>query len=212
MAAGGNNILQTLQAKDPQVVEIIGLSKFVVAYFLQQDGDQPGWTKANIEGPVYVVRRRQAPWFQLVVKNQFSSTDMTDFLAGGWELDCQKNYIFYKVEDDTQQVRGLWFQDDTERLTFEKILEKVLTDIRQGPPVEPQPEPVRTEQHVREVGHQFQRQQQAPQQPAAQVSRNPAKGQVMVTTEGLSAALHALAEDEKFLNMIMQKLSENQGW
>ena len=67
-----------------------------MAYFLQQDGASPGWRKANIEGPVYVVKRRVQPTFlgrclflahetryQIIVKNQFSTSDLIDNLLLG---------------------------------------------------------------------------------------------------------------------------------
>merc|ERR1719326_1543274 len=135
--------LESLQKlHDPQVQAIVAYSKFVVAYLLQQDGPSPGWRKANIEGPVYVVKRRSAPWYQLIVKNQFSATDLQDNLHASWELDCQKNYVFYKVEDTSKRIRGLWFHDDNERTKIEAALEKVLEEIRKSPhgdpPLEPQ--------------------------------------------------------------------------
>merc|ERR1719446_1151553 len=102
MAGKGDNKsgpipIDQLQAQDPHVEQIVVYSKFVVAYLLQQDGQSPGWRKANIEGPVYVVKRRSRPWYTLIVKNQFSTTDLQDHLHADWELDCQKNYVFYKV-------------------------------------------------------------------------------------------------------------------
>merc|ERR1719491_1314668 len=138
-------MLSSLQMSDPAIDMIVAYSKFVVAYLLQQEGPNPGWRKANMEGPVYLVRRRGAPRYQLLVKNQFSTSDLLDALHPDWELDCQKNYVFYKVEDHTKQIRGLWFHDDSERQRIEGILEKTLLEIRQGPPepqVEPQPSPV----------------------------------------------------------------------
>merc|ERR1719188_2621008 len=73
-------MLESLQQQDPDISNIVVYSKFVVAYLLQQDGPNPGWRKANIEGPVYLVRRRALPRYQLLVKNQFSNNDLLDDL------------------------------------------------------------------------------------------------------------------------------------
>lgn len=54
-------MLESLQQQDPEIDSIVAYSKFVVAYMLQQDGPNPGWRKANIEGPVYLVRRCGLP-------------------------------------------------------------------------------------------------------------------------------------------------------
>eukprot|EP00913_Durusdinium_trenchii_P031294 g29301.t1 len=73
-------MLEPLQQQDPAITQIVTYSKFVVAYLLQHDGASPGWRKANIEGPVYVVKRSTAPLYRIIVKNQFSTTDLIDDL------------------------------------------------------------------------------------------------------------------------------------
>merc|ERR1712232_1551345 len=124
-------MLETLQkSHDEHGVQIRAYSKFVVAYLLQQDGPSPGWRKANIEGPVYLVQRSTAPKFQVLVLNQFNNNNLVDGFHASWELDCQKNYVFYKVEDTSKRIRGLWFHDDAERQRVEGALEKTLTEIR----------------------------------------------------------------------------------
>jgi hypothetical protein len=125
------------QAADPYAASIVCSSKSVAAYVLQQDGANPGWRHANIEGPVYVIRRRVAPWYQLIVKNKNSQNNLTDFLHPGLELDCQKNCISYKVEDTSKRSRRLWFHDDAERIKLEGEMEAFLKGLRMypsGPP------------------------------------------------------------------------------
>merc|ERR1719221_24461 len=126
--------LFSLQQNDPDIYEIIAWSKFVVAYLLQQDGPNPGWRKANIEGPIYILRRRSPPLLRLLVKNQFSTNDLLDNFHPSWELDCQKNYVFYKVEDPNKRIRGLWFHDDNERTRIESIIETTLKEMRNMQP------------------------------------------------------------------------------
>merc|ERR1712232_231837 len=131
-------MLETLQnSQDEHIVKIRAYSKFVVAYLLQQDGPSPGWRKANIEGPVYLVKRNGAPKYQVLVLNQFNNNNLVDGFHASWELDCQKNYVFYKVEDTSKRIRGLWFHDDAERQKMENALEATLKEIRaegQGAP------------------------------------------------------------------------------
>jgi hypothetical protein len=221
MAQGGNienarykGMLELLQGQDEEIDHIVAYSKFVVAYLLQQDGPNPGWRKANIEGPVYLVRRRSAPRYQLLVKNQFSTNDLLDTLHPEWELDCQKNYVFYKVEDASKRIRGLWFHDDAERLKLEQALEKTLEEVRNKPAVEPQPEPSRAEMPSR-----AERLAMPPPGIANDLGQSDsigmgtdASGSVMVTKEALRSALHGLADDSNFLNMVMKKLEENQNF
>eukprot|EP00449_Zooxanthella_nutricula_P005986 CAMPEP_0198500350 /NCGR_PEP_ID=MMETSP1462-20131121/8120_1 /TAXON_ID=1333877 /ORGANISM="Brandtodinium nutriculum, Strain RCC3387" /LENGTH=140 /DNA_ID=CAMNT_0044229359 /DNA_START=18 /DNA_END=436 /DNA_ORIENTATION=- len=129
-AARFKGMLESLQQQDPDIDSIVICSKFVVAYLLQQTPPNPGWRKANIEGPVYLVRRSTAPRYQMLVKNQFSTHDLLDNLHHAWELDCQQNYVFYKVEDPQKRIRGLWFHDDQERKKMEEALEATLEELR----------------------------------------------------------------------------------
>eukprot|EP00418_Pyrodinium_bahamense_P029415 CAMPEP_0179133038 /NCGR_PEP_ID=MMETSP0796-20121207/63252_1 /TAXON_ID=73915 /ORGANISM="Pyrodinium bahamense, Strain pbaha01" /LENGTH=195 /DNA_ID=CAMNT_0020831993 /DNA_START=60 /DNA_END=647 /DNA_ORIENTATION=- len=176
-------MLESLQQQDPEITHIIVYSKFVVAYSLQQDGPNPGWRLANIEGAVYLVHRRNTPRYQLLVKNQLHTHDLLDNLHPDWELDCQKNYVFYKVEDPSKRIRGLWFHDDAERKKIETTLEKTLEEIRTAPN-ELQTEPM-----------------PAPPEPKAAPQDS-----VTVSIASLRSALHSLADDDDFCKMIMQKL------
>lgn len=200
-------MLSSLQMSDPAIDMIVAYSKFAVAYLLQQEGPNPGWRKANMEGPVYLVRRRGLPRYQLLVKNQFSTSDLLDDLHPDWELDCQKNYVFYKVEDPSKQIRGLWFHDDAERQRIEGILEKALQEIRAAPP-EPQTEPapmpaaLPMDSMPQDKGHI------APPPGVAPPSQAQAQDSVTISSAQLTRALHALADDEAFLGMVMQKLKE----
>lgn len=224
MAMGGieqarfRGMLDTLQTHDPEIDNIVVYSKFVVAYLLQQDGPNPGWRKANIEGPVYLVRRRSSPRYQLLVKNQFSTNDLLDNLHPDWELDCQKNYVFYKVEDPTKRIRGLWFHDDMERQKLESALEKTLEEIRSQPSSEPQmePQPLKAQApQVPDMGNSSADNNSLmeslyPQYGLTKPGDNAPQERVTITMASLRAALHALVDDDAFLGMIMQKLKNSQ--
>lgn len=207
-------MLESLQHQDSDIDHIVVYSKFVVAYLLQQDGPNPGWRKANIEGPVYLVHRRSNPRYQLLVKNQFSTNDLLDNLHPEWELDCQKNYVFYKVEDAAKRIRGLWFHDDAERQKFEASLEKTLSEIRSGD-LRPETQPRKMESNQPEQGTTSAESAQMDSQYAPQYGMNKptvaaAQDTVSVSMTSVRTALHALADDENFLRMVMQKLRDTQ--
>jgi len=210
-------MLESLQHQDPNIDNIVFYSKFVVCYLLQQAPPNPGWRKANIEGPVYLVRRRGTPRYQLLVKNQFSANDLLDSVHPDWELDCQTNYVFYKGEDASKRIRGLWFHDDAERQKLEAVLEKTLEEIRHQP-AEPQiePQPRKMEPPQPEPCHPNQGVDTSqmdnlyaqfgltrPIEPAPQ-------DRVTVSMASLRTALKALADDDNFVRMLMQKLKESQ--
>merc|ERR1712190_132941 len=121
--------------------------------------------------------------------NHISNNDLLDNVHPEWELDCQKNYVFYKVEDASKRIRGVWVHDDGERQKVEASLERTLGDIRNG-----NAEPDLPPQHAAK---------------AAPGNAQAGDG-VVVTMSSLRSALHALADDEQFLRMVMQKLKEKQ--
>lgn len=201
------------QQQDPDIEAIVMHTKFVVAYLLQQDGTNPGWRKANTEGPLYLVRRRSAPRYELLVKNQLSSNDLVDHLHPEWELDCQKNYVFYKVEDPNNRIRGLWFDDDTEREKLEVALERTLAELRAGETEAGAAQVAQESDSVTDNAVNF-----GPTKPQGEStassgrelqSSGVAGDRLTVSRETLRAALHALAEDDSFVGAVMQKLKDN---
>mmetsp|Transcript_8845 Transcript_8845/g.11020 ORF Transcript_8845/g.11020 Transcript_8845/m.11020 type:complete len:206 (-) Transcript_8845:52-669(-) len=186
-------MLEPLQEKDSDISQIVTYSKFVVAYFLQQDGASPGWRKANIEGPVYLVKRQKPPLYQIIVKNQFSNSDLIDNLHPDWELDCQKNYIFYKIEDAKQQIRGLWFHNDAERVKIETMLEQTMEELRnKGEKAAMAPMP-------RADGPSANGDSQL-------AGRTDDSDTVMVSRDSVRSVLQELANDDEFVTMIWQRL------
>jgi hypothetical protein len=135
-------IEQLQEANRPKVDKVIAHSKFVVAYYLSDHGSEPGWHKANIEGPVSISTKHDK--YELLVKSQFNSNSWAGILHTDWELDTQHNYIFVKVEDSTKDILGLWFKDDEERTRFMDQLEKALHEVgnpKPKPKPKPQPKP-----------------------------------------------------------------------
>jgi len=210
-------MLEPLQAIDPAVESIVVYSKFVVHYLLQQDGPNPGWRKANVEGPVYLVRRRKEPRYQLIVKSQFNTSDLVDALHPDWELDCQKNYVFYKVEDSasfesgdaSKRIRGLWFHDDAERQKVEGALEKMLEEIRSSsgePQTEPVPAKAKAEpEHGPGDFHADNMTSAEPEPGPGDVGDS-----ITMSSSRLGTALRSLANDDTFIEMLMQKLKQTQ--
>jgi len=236
-AARHREMLASLQRQDRAIDHVVLHSKFVVAYLLQHDGPTPGWRKANVEGPMYLVRRRAVPRYRLLVKNQLQSGgqpgtgDLLDDVHPDWELDCQANYIFYKVEDPAKKIRGLWVHDDTERQKIEAAIEKTLQEIRNKPP-EPTAEappqvyaqqgggvlpPQQTHASHARYGHAQPGAGGAgggaapPAGSARAAAPVAADGSaaVAVTRDSARRALHACADDEGFLGAVFAKLRES---
>lgn len=217
-SAAASQAAEALRQKDPDVECVVVTSDFVVAYVMSVEGTDPGWRKANVEGPVYLVRRRTAPRYQLIVKGKYENQPvLCDGLHRDWELDCQQNYIFYKVEDASKRIRGLWFSEDSERQRVESMLEQALQDMRKDAPRQTPPGGGGAEPQGEPQGEPPPRAQN--NHPAATVasmpSRVPAADRdrrtevdfgLNASTATVRAALHAMADDDEFVAMFMEKL------
>uniref|UniRef100_A0A7S4QDF1 Uncharacterized protein n=1 Tax=Alexandrium monilatum TaxID=311494 RepID=A0A7S4QDF1_9DINO len=217
-------MLESLRQRDQDIVQIVAYSEFVVASVLQQDGPKPEWRRANVEGPVYIVRRSTAPRYQLLVRNQLRASDLLDGLHSDWEVECQKHYVFYKVQDPTERIRGLWFRDDVQRQKIEATLEKTLEDLR-AVTDDRQTEPMPAPPEVKAAPAQPGPAPQAPVMPPtgkaqADASHHrfgfaaPGEGATQETAPlslaSVRPALHALADDDVFLGMFLRKLKSIQ--
>mmetsp|Transcript_15103 Transcript_15103/g.45270 ORF Transcript_15103/g.45270 Transcript_15103/m.45270 type:complete len:217 (-) Transcript_15103:34-684(-) len=195
-------MLTTLQEKDSDIDDIVAYSQFVVAYLVQQDGANPGWRKANIDGPVYLVRRRVNPRYQLLVKNQFNTSDLCDNLHPDWELDSQSNYVFYKVKDPAKRIRGLWFHHDQERKRIEIALNRVLEELRSQPmaqqplPPLPDPSPIPEGNNYNYGG---------PMVPSAGQEQS-----VTLSMSGLQAAFRSMGDDNDVMQAVLRKMQKMQ--
>merc|ERR1712070_884346 len=47
-----------------------------------------------------------------------------------WELDIKSNYVFYRVDDASKRIRGIWFHDDSERQKFGEEVQELIESLR----------------------------------------------------------------------------------
>lgn len=82
--------LSVLQQKDRAVQSVRFTAKHVVLYHLSTS-PAPAWVRQDIEGPLFVVQRAAAPYFQLVILNRKSITDwkqdVSTDMAGKMEIN-----------------------------------------------------------------------------------------------------------------------------
>lgn len=127
--------LHVLQNADPEIIRVIKRATFVSAYAL--DGSN-GWARAEIEGPLYIVKRGRVPVYRLIILNQLNPQNLVEDISALWELSSQDRFIFFRISNtaETQpnaearahRVAGLWFSDDAERKSVEEAIEAIMRD------------------------------------------------------------------------------------
>ena len=117
--------LAALQADDKDIEDILLTASHVALYELKTESTGPAWRKTDVEGCLYVLKRRSRPKTMILIKNQ-SDSDEGDFsqsLEGKVEFEVKESTIFYKV-GDRPTVRGLWFASKDSLNQFAALVEK----------------------------------------------------------------------------------------
>ena len=117
--------LAALQADDKDIEDILLTASHVALYELKTETTGPAWRKTEVEGCLYVLKRRSRPKSMILIKNQ-SDSDEGDFsqtLEGKVEFEVKESTIFYKV-GERPTVRGLWFASKDSLNQFVSLVEK----------------------------------------------------------------------------------------
>lgn len=130
--------LDLLQQADPNITNVIERAMFVSVYVLNESEQK--WSRAEIEGPLYIVYRWLEPHYRLVILNQRDPQNLVEDITPLWEVSAEDNYIFfrvplnpavepYPVDPKDRRVAGLWFSDDTERVAVQSAIDSILSTL-----------------------------------------------------------------------------------
>ena len=112
--------LKVLKNDDPEVEDVLGSASHVTLYGF--DLDAQAWSRKNVEGTLFVVKRRVEPRFQFVVLNRLSSENCREDLLGAFEFELSPPYLLYR---SPTEVNGIWFyrQEECDEISalFDKI-------------------------------------------------------------------------------------------
>lgn len=89
--------LNVLRRIDPQIEELLASAGHVALY----DFDIPSkrWSRKDVEGSLFLVKRRSQPRFQFVILNKKSAVATDNFVEdvhGGFQCEVQKPYVLYR--------------------------------------------------------------------------------------------------------------------
>ncbi|KAK2980208.1 hypothetical protein RJ640_007298 [Escallonia rubra] len=102
--------LTVLQRIDPFVEEILITAAHVTFYEFNIDLSQ--WSRKDVEGSLFVVKRNTQPRFQFIVMNRRNTDNLVENLLGDFEYEIQVPYLLYR--NAAQEVNGIWFYNARE--------------------------------------------------------------------------------------------------
>uniref|UniRef100_A0A0E0BFH2 WH1 domain-containing protein n=1 Tax=Oryza glumipatula TaxID=40148 RepID=A0A0E0BFH2_9ORYZ len=107
MDAEGTRLLNltVLQRLDPAVEDILITAAHVTLYDFNIDLNQ--WSRKDVEGSLFVVKRNTQPRFQFIVMNRRNTDNLVEDLLSDFEYELQPPYLLYR--NAAQEVNGIWF-------------------------------------------------------------------------------------------------------
>ncbi|XP_058088449.1 mRNA-decapping enzyme-like protein isoform X2 [Magnolia sinica] len=122
--------LTVLQRIDPFVEEILITAAHVTFYEFNIDLNQ--WSRKDVEGSLFVVKRNTQPRFQFIVMNRRNTDNLVENLLGDFEYEVQVPYLLYR--NAAQEVNGIWFYNSRECEEVANLFSRILNAFSKVPP------------------------------------------------------------------------------
>ncbi|XP_076893655.1 mRNA-decapping enzyme-like protein [Bidens hawaiensis] len=122
--------LTVLQRMDPYIEEILITAAHVTFYEFNVDLNQ--WSRKDVEGSLFVVKRNTQPRFQFIVMNRRSTENLVENLLGDFEFELQVPYLLYR--NASQEVNGIWFYNTRECEDVANLFTRILGAYSKVPP------------------------------------------------------------------------------
>eukprot|EP00249_Psilotum_nudum_P012818 c24005_g1_i1 orf=208-1272(+) len=122
--------LTVLQRMDTHVEDILMTAGHVTLYEFNLDVNQ--WSRKDVEGSLFVVKRRTKPRFQFIVMNRRNTENLVEDLLDDFEFEVQVPYLLYR--NAAQDVNGIWFYNSRECEEVAKLFSRILSAYAKVPP------------------------------------------------------------------------------
>ncbi|KAG4916489.1 hypothetical protein JHK87_054046 [Glycine soja] len=113
--------LTVLQRIDPFIEEILFTAAHVSFYDFNIESNQ--WSRKDVEGSLFVVKRNSQPRFQFIVMNRRNTDNLVENLLD-FEYELKKPYLLYR--NAAQEVNGIWFYNPDECEEVANLFNRIL--------------------------------------------------------------------------------------
>ncbi|XP_047332057.1 mRNA-decapping enzyme-like protein [Impatiens glandulifera] len=121
--------LTVLQRIDSYVEEILITAAHVTFYEFNIELSQ--WSRKDVEGSLFVVKRSAQPRFQFIVMNRRNTENLVEDLLGDFEYEIQVPYLLYR--NASQEVNGIWFYNTRECEEVANLFSRILNAYSKVP-------------------------------------------------------------------------------
>ncbi|RKP14292.1 hypothetical protein BJ684DRAFT_8820 [Piptocephalis cylindrospora] len=103
--------LRVLKRHDKCIRRIVDSTSFAVVYTFSRETKE--WTKAGVEGTLFLVERSVSPLYGFFIMNRLGLENFSASLNRSMEIILTPEFVIY--QNDTGKVYGLWAYEATDR-------------------------------------------------------------------------------------------------
>ncbi|KXZ54755.1 hypothetical protein GPECTOR_4g825 [Gonium pectorale] len=81
------------------------------------------WVRKDVEGSLFVIKRRTAPRYQMLVLNKQSTQNYVEDIHSGMDFEVNPPYLMYT--HGNSEIVGVWFYEQNDLYTVEQVLTKI---------------------------------------------------------------------------------------
>lgn len=113
--------LTVIQRMDPEVEEVIATSGHVALYDFDTVSSQ--WSRKDVEGSLFLVKRRGSPRFRFVILNKKGDDNYWEDVGSSFSCEKQEPYVMYR--NGAAGVVGIWFYETADCQKFAELFERI---------------------------------------------------------------------------------------
>lgn len=81
------------------------------------------WARKDVEGSLFLVKRRGTPRFQIIILNKKSADNYVEDVGGGFQCELNPPYLLYR--NKLGEVVGIWFYEEADCKRIAQIITKI---------------------------------------------------------------------------------------
>ena len=116
--------LSVIQRLDSEVEQVIATAGHVALYDFDVSTSQ--WSRKDVEGSLFLVKRRGAPRFRFVILNKKGDDNFWENVGSDFSCEKQEPYVMYRNGGGTSVI-GIWFYETEDCQKFAELFEKIST-------------------------------------------------------------------------------------
>lgn len=117
--------VSAIRRVDPLVKDLVDSATHVALYSF--NGLKNEWDKTNIEGALFVYRRKDNPLYSMFILNRNSPENLIEPVVKELDLQLQNPFILYKNKQGL--IYGIWFYNKEDCYRISDILQKLVKEL-----------------------------------------------------------------------------------